>query len=119
MTAKFNNLKSVLKYKLSEKSRTAKLWFLYMDYIDVMKLYILAARTRDWELCLYSLQKMINLFAATGHINYAKSARLYLQIMLELPVTHPWLYIAAVNQRLSLHSKDGQVLGGFVARFDH
>ena len=34
----------------------------------------------------------MNLFAATGHINYAKSSRLYLQLMLELPTNHPWLY---------------------------
>ncbi len=35
------------------------------------------------------------LFAATGHFkfNYAKkSARMYLQLMLELPAGHPWLY---------------------------
>ena len=35
---------------------------------------------------------MINLFAATGHMNYAKSARLYLQKMLDLPNEHPWLH---------------------------
>ena len=35
---------------------------------------------------------MINLFAATGHVNYAKSARLYLQLMQDLPTEHPWLY---------------------------
>ena len=35
---------------------------------------------------------MLNLFAATGYINYAKSARLYLQQMLELPMSHPWLH---------------------------
>ena len=35
---------------------------------------------------------MLNVFAATGHFNYAKSARLYLQMMLELPSSHSWLY---------------------------
>ena len=35
---------------------------------------------------------MLNLFAATGHVYYAKSARLYLQQMLKLPKEHPWLY---------------------------
>ena len=35
---------------------------------------------------------MLNLFAATGHINYAKSARLCLQLMQELPQDYPWLY---------------------------
>ena len=31
---------------------------------------------------------MLNLFAATGHSNYAKSARLYLQMMKKLPTNH-------------------------------
>ena len=57
-----------------------------------MRQYIRAARTGDWNLSLITLQKMINLFAASGHINYAKSARLYLQLMVELPTSHPWLY---------------------------
>ena len=35
---------------------------------------------------------MANLFAATGHINYARCSRLYVQEMLELPEKHPWLY---------------------------
>ena len=35
---------------------------------------------------------MINLYSATGHINYAKSARIYLQLMLDLQTTHPWMY---------------------------
>ena len=36
-------------------------------------------------------RKMVNLFAGTGHVNYDKSARLHLQIMLNLDVDHPWL----------------------------
>ena len=36
--------------------------------------------------------RMLNLFAATVHILYAKSARLYLQEMNELATEHPWLY---------------------------
>ena len=35
---------------------------------------------------------MLNLFAATDHSNYAKSARLYLQMMKELPTTFSDLY---------------------------
>ena len=35
---------------------------------------------------------MINLFTATGHINYAKCARLHLQNMLHLEVEHPCVY---------------------------
>ena len=50
-------LESVKQY-LSSKSRTAKLWLLYMDYISVVKQYICAARTADWNLSLIALQNM-------------------------------------------------------------
>ena len=41
---------------------------------------------------LSAVSKMIDLFAVTGHGNYAKSARLHLQQMLELETTYPWVY---------------------------
>ena len=88
LSEKLNNLKE----KLSAQSRTARLWVLYLDYISVLKQFILAERTSNWLLHLESTKNMLNLFAATGHLNYAKSARFYLQQMLSLPQTHPWLY---------------------------
>jgi len=36
--------------------------------------------------------KMLSLFAATGHSSYAKSGRLYLQMMLQLPDKYPLVY---------------------------
>ena len=53
-----------------------------MQYIRVIKLikaFIFVWRQSNWKLHLDVVSKMLNLFAATGHINYAKSARLYLQ----------------------------------------
>ena len=81
-----------LKYLRSCESRTAKLWILYSNYIEIVRLYIHAERTSDWEMHLHATGKMLNLFAATGHIHYAKSCRMYLQTMLELPSKHPWLH---------------------------
>ena len=78
--------------ELSSKSRTAKLWFLYLRYIRTLKKFIFAERTCNWLLHLEATSEMLNLFAAAGHGNYAKSARLYLQKMEELPENHPWLY---------------------------
>lgn len=80
------------KNKLRTKSRTARLWLQYIDYVEICRVFIRAARTGDWSLHLYSISKMLNLFAATGHIHYTKSARIYLQLMLNLETTHPWLY---------------------------
>ena len=57
--------------RLGESLRAAKLWMQYIRYIDIVKYFIAAKRTG-------STTKMLNLFAATGHSNYAKSARLYL-----------------------------------------
>ena len=81
-----------LRINLSSFSRTAKLWLLYMYHIDTIKMFIRAERTGNWNLHLVLLERMLNLLAATGHNNYAKSARLYLQLMHELPNTHPWLH---------------------------
>ena len=82
---------SLLKYKalLAERSQTAKLWLQYIEYVETLKMFIRAERTGNWCLHLVAVGKMLNLFAATGHINYAKSARLYLQVMFELPTCHP------------------------------
>jgi hypothetical protein len=82
----------IRKTEIAAQSRTAKLWVQYLDYVQILKDFIRADRTCDWFLHLASLKKMLNIFAATGHRNYTKSVRLYLQLMGELPETHPWLY---------------------------
>ena len=81
---------SIRKNSLSAASETAKLWIQYTEYIEVVKLFITAERVGDWH-HLYATKKMLNLFATTGHINYAKSA-CALQLMQELQITYPWLY---------------------------
>ena len=77
---------------LTAKSRTAKLWILYLKYISTIKKFIVAERTSNWPLHLEATKEMLTLFAATGHINYAKSARLYLQQMMVLHERYPWLH---------------------------
>ena len=89
---KLNKLMASLKKEMSAKSGTTKLWVQYMDYVTVMRQFIRAARAGDWNLQLITMEKMLNLFAGTGHMNYVKSSRLYLQSMLELPHTHPWMH---------------------------
>ena len=48
---------------------------------------------------LWCLSRMLNVLAASGHHQYAKSARLHLQTMLELPEKFPLIH--------SLFIKDG------------
>ena len=70
---------------LGSESRTAALWILYLKYVGIAKQFIFAERTSSWEFHLDVTSLMLNLFAATGHFNYAKCDRLYLQQMNELP----------------------------------
>ena len=72
--------------------RTAKLWIQYLDMVKILQLFIKAERTGNWELHLDAVRKMLPIFAAAGHILYAKSAYLYLQQMEGLPKSHPEVY---------------------------
>ena len=45
-----------------------------------------------WDGHLNAVTALLNLFAATCHIHYAKSVRLYVREMRKLPSTHPWLH---------------------------
>ena len=68
LTSRYEEYEETLK----EKSRTAKFWLQYLRYINILKLFIRAERTGNWTLHLVSVSKMINLFAATGHVHYKK-----------------------------------------------
>ncbi len=81
-----------------KSSPTAKLWLQYIEYVEVLRLYIRAERIGNWPLHLVAVTNMLYLFAATGHINYAKSARFYLQLMQNLPNDHPWLHQCSINK---------------------
>ena len=94
------------KVDISKQSRTAKLWIQYLDYIATLKMYIKAERIGNWAMHLESTRKMLNLFAGTGHVNYAKSARLYLQIMFNLQDDHPWLFEQFCNGFHSIRRTD-------------
>ena len=83
------NLLDDHKENLRTASRTARLWLQYIDYVAILKLYIRAERTGNWRLHLHAVEKMLNVFATTGHVNYARCARLYLQNMNNLHNTHP------------------------------
>ena len=89
---KLDNALQVHKVDLTQKSRTSKLWLQYIKHVQTLKQFICGERTGNFQLHLHAISEIQNLFAATGHNNYAKSARLYLQMMYELPTKHPWLY---------------------------
>jgi len=71
---------------------TSKLWLQYMDMIDIIRRYIWAERTGNWELHLQTLSEMLPFLAASGHNNYTKSVWIYLQQMSHLQEDHPEVY---------------------------
>lgn len=95
-----------LKSALSVQSRTARLWLYYMKCVETVKLFLLTERTGDWLLHLHIVHEMLPVFAATGHVNYAKSARLYLQQMHELSTTHPFMYNNFLNGNHTVRRSD-------------
>ena len=70
-------------------NRTAKLWLQYMAMVDILKKFIRAERTGNFNLHLEATNDMLPYFAATGHNFYLKSAQLYLQKMSKLKTEHP------------------------------
>jgi len=61
-----------MKTMLKERSWNAKLWFQYLDDVAMIKDFITAEWTGDWEGNLTAVSELLNLFTMTGHSNYAK-----------------------------------------------
>ena len=69
---RLTNVVEKFKSELSRASRTAKLWLQYLEYISIIRMFIRAERTEIWYEHLEAMRLMLNLFAATGHINMPK-----------------------------------------------
>ena len=69
--------------------RTGRLWLQFLEMVAILRRSVKAERTGNFELQLQCVKDMLPCFAASGHNDYLKSARLYLQQLLELRVTHP------------------------------
>lgn len=67
--------------KLENKSPTAKLWMQYFKMVCLIKRFIEAERSGNWQLHLDTAKQMLPIFVASGHFNYAKSLRVYIQDM--------------------------------------
>lgn len=69
---------------MKKSGATAALWIQYFNMITLMKQFIHAERSGDWNGHLRCIQQMIPFFHASGHFLYAKSCHLYLQDMFKL-----------------------------------
>jgi len=57
----------------NEISHTSCLWLQYMKMIDILKRFLRAERTGNWNLHLATVQEMLPYFAAAGHNLYART----------------------------------------------
>ena len=57
--------------------------------VDILKKFIRAERTGNFNLHLEATNDMLPYFAAAGHNSYLNSAQLYLQKMSQLKTEHP------------------------------
>ena len=85
---RLTNVVEKFKLELSSASRTAELSLQYLEYISIIRMFIRAERTGNRHEHLGAMRLMLDLFAATGHINYVESARLYLRSMQSLDSEH-------------------------------
>ena len=74
---------------VKKSSITSALWVQYMSMIDILRKFIRAERTGNWELHLQFIQPMLPYMAASGHNSYTKFGMLYSQWMLNLATQHP------------------------------
>ncbi len=65
----------------ASESRTGQLWIEYLKQVALIRQFIRAERTGDWQLHIHTVNAMIPLFHAAGHLAYAKTARLYIEQM--------------------------------------
>ena len=77
------------KAELTSSSQTAALWLNYIQYIHIVQTFVRVERTSNWSLHIAATKSMLNLLAATGHNNYAKTSRICLQSMEQMQKQHP------------------------------
>ena len=71
--------------QLAEGGRTPALWVQYHYMVDVIKNFIKCERLADHSGHLSCIvTRMLDIFSAAGHHQYAKGARLYCQLMKQL-----------------------------------
>jgi len=74
---------------LAKRGPTAKLWVVYFEMVTLIKHFIEAERSSNWDLHLQTIHEMLPFFHTSGHNLYAKCSHLYLQDMHMLKTTMP------------------------------
>ena len=92
-------------------SRTSPFWLNYVKHVYLIPEFIRVERVHDWNLHVLVIKSMLNFFAATGHNNYGKSCRLYLQSILELETNHPKVYDQFIEGQHTVRTTENKWTG--------
>ena len=79
---------------------------MYMNMVDIVKTFLRAERTGNIQLHLQAVDHMLPYFASSGHYNYAKCARIYVQQIRQLQHKHPTVYEALNNGHFTIRRHD-------------
>lgn len=74
------------------QSPTFKLWYSYIVMVELLLEFLYSERAGKWELHLESFRKMLPMFFAYDHTNYARWGSVYICDMLNLSVQAPEVY---------------------------
>ena len=89
---------------LKSAGRTPHLWIQYHEQITLVKSFVRAERLHNFDLHLSCVTMMLPTFAAAGHINYGKGARLYLELMAEYETFYPGVINTFANKAKGYHT---------------
>ena len=89
-----------------------------MDMVALLRQFIEAERTGNWELYLQSLRDMLPFYAGAGHNLYVKYVYIYLQQMLELNSKHGDV-LAVFKKGFPQNSSERSFLGRTIFRPGH
>ena len=92
-------------------SPTAELWLQFIDMVDILCFSILAERTGNWSLHLYSIKEMIPFELAAGRHQYAQAGMYFLQEMGEIRSRNPEHYNQLSNGYFTVCTKDSSFGG--------
>lgn len=71
--------------KMNLESPTSKLWIMYLDMIGILKRFIAAERSGNWNLHIQATEEMLPYIVSAGHSKYTSCLPHYITAMKSLP----------------------------------
>ena len=75
-----------------ERFPMAVFWNSYLDMVQTLRDFSKSIKLGDWDLHIYSSEKMLHWYHAYDHFNYARNFSFYWASQQSLSVTHPAIY---------------------------